>query len=132
MSALLITYAICTIISVGLFTAFCFSKKAKLYQHKTWQIIIVFLLFIVFSPICILTVIYIAIAGICKKIYYKKRPRPVPAKFRKYLKDDLVINEKGETINIDDYNKIHGTSYKLKDIYGEIETEDDLSSNNDF
>lgn len=118
MSTLLIIYSICSLISLGLFIAFCFSKKARIEEHKLWQVITVVLLFIVFSPIVILVVTYIAIEGTCKRIYYRNRPRPVTKKFRKYLKNDLVVNGDGKTMTIGEYNELHKTSYTLKDVYG--------------
>lgn len=118
MSTLLIIYSICSLISLGLFIAFCFSKKARIEEHKLWQVITVVLLFIIFSPIVILVVTYIAIEGTCKRIYYRNRPRPVPKKFRKYLKNDLVVNGDGKTMTIGEYNELHKTSYTLKDVYG--------------
>lgn len=118
MSTLLIIYSICTLISLGLFIAFCFSKNARIEDHKLWQVITVVLLFIIFSPIVILVVTYIAIEGTCKRIYYRNRPRPIPKKFRKYLKNNLVVNEEGKTMTIDEYNELHKTSYTLRDVYG--------------
>lgn len=118
MTHLLIIYGICTIISMGLFIAFCFSPKSQIYRHKVWHVILVVLLFLVFSPVVILAVIYVIIEGYIKKVYYRNRPRPIPEKIRHCLKDGLVVNEKGELVQIEEYNALHNTSYTLKDVYG--------------
>lgn len=118
MTPLVIIYGICTIISIGLFVAFCFSPKSQIYRHKVWQVILVALLFITFSPLVILAIIYVIIEGYIKKVYYRNRPIPIPEKMRHCLKDGLVVNEKGELVQIEEYNALHNTSYKLEDLYG--------------
>lgn len=126
---LLIIYGICTIISIGLFIAFCFSPKSRIYRHKVWHVILVALLFLVFSPVVILAVIYVIIEGYIKKVYYRNRPRPIPEKIRHCLKDGLVVNEKGELVQIEEYNVLHNTSYKLEDVYGRIKSKKEPNCN---
>lgn len=132
MTQLLIIYGICTIISIGLFVAFCFSPKSQIYRHKVWHVMLVALLFITFSPVVILAVIYVIIEGCIKKVYYRNRPRPIPEKIRRCLKDGLVVNEKGELVQIEEYNALHNTSYKLEDVYGRKKSMKEETICNDF
>lgn len=118
MIELIIIYVICTIISLGLFIAFCFSPKSKIHRHKKWHIILVAIIFVAFSPLVMLTVIYIIIEGCFKKIYYRHRPRPIPKNIRHYLKDGLVVDNDGQVLSIEEYNQLHNTSYNLEDVYG--------------
>lgn len=83
--------------------------KAVLWEHL--QII---LLCPIAVPVLLLALLYKG----CRSLYYRNRPRPLPKKFKKYMKKDCVLDEDNNTISIAEYNYKHGTAYTLDDVYG--------------
>ena len=49
---------------------------------------------------------------------YKNKPRPVPAKLKKILHKDAVLDEKKKTVSLAEYNYNHGTNFTLDQVYG--------------
>lgn len=79
------------------------------------------------TPVWMLLIISFIVAPIslfifgydyCNKLYYRNRPKPLSRKIRKYTKKDRVLDETGTTISIAKYNKQHGTSFTLEQVYG--------------
>ena len=83
----------------------------KKHVHTSWQTV----LFVLMSPIYPIA----WVVRTYRNHRYRNRPRPVPKKFRKWLKSDLVIDGR-DTVTIEEYNQRHHTSYTLRDVYGWI------------
>jgi tetratricopeptide (TPR) repeat protein len=83
--------------------------KAVLWEHL--QIILL-------CPIAVPVLLSALLYKGCRSLYYKNRPRPLPKKFKKYMKKDCVLDENNSTISIAEYNYKHGTEYTLDDVYG--------------
>ena len=83
--------------------------KAVLWEHL--QIILL-------CPIAVPVLLSALLYKGCRSLYYKNRPRPLPKKFKKYMKKDCVLDENNCTISIAEYNYKHGTAYTLDDVYG--------------
>ena len=83
--------------------------KAVLWEH---------LQIIMLCPIAVPVLLIALLYKGCRNLYYRNRPRPLPKKFKKYMKKDCVLDENNCTISIAEYNYRHGTEYTLDDVYG--------------
>ena len=79
-----------------------------------WEHLQIILLCPIAVPVLLLALLYKG----CRSLYYRNRPRPLPKKFKKYMKKDCVLDENNCTISIAEYNYKHGTAYTLDDVYG--------------
>ena len=107
-SIILIVYAFFLIICVTLAVQSRI-KKNQGFRDKIGQDILFCFLAALFFPV----VIYFG----CDALYYHNRPRPIPKKFRKWLKKDLV-EFKGERMSLAKYNATHKRKYTLEQVYG--------------
>ena len=73
---------------------------------------------ILLCPIAVRVLLLALLYKGCRSLYYRNRPRPLPKKFKKYMKKDCVLDENNCTISIAEYNYKHGTAYTLDDVYG--------------
>lgn len=79
-----------------------------------WEHIVLILL----SPLALPIVAIVLLLHKCRNAYYTNRPRPIPKRMRKYLKQDCVLDENKTTVSLSEYNYKHGTNYSLEDVYG--------------
>ena len=79
-----------------------------------WEHIVLILL----SPLALPIVVIVLLLHKCRNAYYTNRPRPIPKRMRKYLKQDCVLDENKTTVSLSEYNYKHGTNYSLEDVYG--------------
>ena len=79
-----------------------------------WEHIVLILL----SPLALPIVAIVLLLYKCRDAYYTNRPRPIPKRMRKYLKQDCVLDENKTTVSLSEYNYKHGTNYSLEDVYG--------------
>jgi len=86
-----------------------FPGKTPLRHHIAIVLII---------PVCMPFVLLYSMFRKCRKSIYRNRPRPIPKKLRGGIKKDIVIDENGGMMSIAEYNRKHGTSFTLQDVYG--------------
>lgn len=84
-------------------------RKHQGFSKVMWPELLVVVLGTAFFPV----VIFIGL----RELYYRNRPRPVPRKFRKYLKDDTVFSG-GRSMSLSEYNATHGRQFTLEQVYG--------------
>ena len=89
-------------------------RKITKQETKYWEHLLIVLLCPLAVPIILLALAYKA----CRNLYYKNRPKPLPKRFKKYMKKDCVLDENNNTTSIAEYNYKHGTEYTLDDVYG--------------
>lgn len=115
---ILIAYALCLIICFAIMIADRLKhSRDKLIADIGWSFIAS-----LFFPV----VIWIGV----RELYYRNRPRPVPADRRNNIfKDRVEVN--GEIMSISKYNTTHKRQYTLEQVYGreyvENLTEEDIS-----
>lgn len=86
--------------------------------ESKWKQLLLDAVLVLFAPIMFIILITDFVRKCYFQIRYKNRPRPVPKKMRRFLKKDVVLNEKNETVGVAEYNYKHGTFFTLDDIYG--------------
>jgi hypothetical protein len=72
-----------------------------------------FIFMIIMAPIAFRFGIY----GQINSMRYKNGPKPVPKNLRKFLKNNVVLDENNKTVSIDEYNCTHHTTYTIEDVY---------------
>ena len=100
-----ITLLITIIIYVGV------KNQTDLSGFPVWKIILFILLVSLFLPIAIIALLIIMKFG-------KKRPQPVHFDLLSLMEYDTV-KDGNKYMTLRKFNEIHGTSYTLKDVYGE-------------
>lgn len=100
-------YCICNVVVVRLIT------YRMTWRLKNWAGAIVM------SPILLplIAVCYLFITF--RKLRYRHKPRPIKGDLRKHLEEGCILNERNDVEFLKDFNARHGTSYTLKDVYGE-------------
>ena len=105
---ILIVYAFFLVVCVALAVQSRIQKKQG-FRDKLGQDILFCFLAALFFPV----VIFFG----CDALYYRNRPRPIPKKFRKWLKKDLV-DFKGKRMSLAQYNATHKRKFTLEQVYG--------------
>lgn len=104
---IVLAYLLCNIILLGL------SKRNRKWRRKDW--VVSFCAIPIFLPVFLCYCVY----QIYMRVKYRNRPRPLKGALRRFLKKDCIINENNTVESIDEYNRRHGTSFTLYDVYGE-------------
>lgn len=104
-----IYWAICFIITIAIFTGM--KKLYDMGNVPLWKEMLFILLASLFLP-------FVIIGLVISVKFGKKKPQPINMELLSLMEFDTV-KDGSEYTTLRKYNEIHGTSYTLKDVYGE-------------